>query len=122
MERCHALAWLAEATAGWSFPWRAVNDQDVAGAREFLSAPGRLAVIASSMENAPYAVIECLAAGIPLLAPEVGGIPELVAAEDQARLLYPRNPAALATTMGRALAQGMAPGRAAVTSEQARTA
>jgi O-antigen biosynthesis protein len=121
MERCHALAWLAEATAGWSFPWRVVNDQDVAGARAFLSAPGRLAVIASSMENAPYAVIECLAAGIPLLAPEVGGIPELVAAEDQGRLLYPRTPIALAAAMGRALAEGAAPGRASVTSEQART-
>ncbi|MBB3898991.1 glycosyltransferase [Roseococcus suduntuyensis] len=122
MEGCHALAWLAVATSGWTFPWQVVNDRDVAGAREYLSAPGRLAVIASAMENAPYAVIECLAAGIPLLAPEVGGIPELLAAEDHARLLYPRNPRALAAAMGRALAQGMAPGRAAVTAEGAREA
>lgn len=122
MDRCHALAWLAEATAGWSMPWRVVNDRDVAGAREFLAGPGRLAVIASAMENAPYAVIECLAAGIPLLAPEVGGIPELVAAEDQARLLYPRSAAALAAAMGQALAHGMAPGRAAVTAQEARAA
>ncbi|WP_206931174.1 glycosyltransferase [Roseococcus thiosulfatophilus] len=122
MERCHALAWLAEATAGWSFPWQVVNDRDVAGARDYLSQPGRLAIIASAMENAPYAVIECLAAGIPLLAPEVGGIPELVAAEDHARLLYPRHPRALAAAMGRALEHGMAPGRAAVTAQEAREA
>lgn len=122
MERCHALAWLTEATAGWTMPWRVVNDRDMAGAREFLAAPGRLAIIASVMENAPYAVIECLAAGIPLLAPAVGGIPELVAAEDHPRVLYPRTAAALADAMGRALAEGMTPARAALTPDAARDA
>jgi len=122
MERTHALAWLIEATAGWSFPWQVVNDRDVAGAREFLSQPGRLAVIASAMENAPYAVIECLAAGLPLLAPAVGGIPELVAEADRDRLLYARQPGALAAAMARALAEGAAPGQPSVSAEGARAA
>lgn len=122
MEHGHALAWLAEAMAGWRLPWRVVNDRDAAGARAFLAEPGRLAVIASRMENAPYAVIECLAAGLPFLAPAVGGIPELVAAEDHAAVLYPRDAASLADAMGRALAMGAHAARPAVTPEQAREA
>ncbi|MCU0944647.1 MAG: glycosyltransferase [Rubritepida sp.] len=127
MGQMHALAWLADATAGWTVPWRVVNDLGAREAQEFLDAPAegggaRLAVIASRMENAPYAVIECLAAGRPFLAPAVGGIPELVAAEDQAAVLYPRSAPALAAALARALADGARPARPAVAEADARTA
>jgi glycosyltransferase involved in cell wall biosynthesis len=119
METGHALAWLAEAAGGWRTPWRVVNDLDAEGARAFLAAPGRLAVIASRIENAPYAVIECLAAGLPFLAPHLGGIPELVAEEEQAKVLYPPGVEGLAAAMARALEQGAWAARPAVTPEEA---
>lgn len=127
MGEMHALAWLAEATAGWTLPWRVLNDLDAREAQAFLDAPAegggaRLPVIASRMENAPYTVIECLAAGRPFLAPAVGGIPELVAEEDRAAVLYPRSAAALAGAMARALAEGSRPARPAVSAEAARAA
>jgi len=115
-----ALAWLAEATGHWPMPWRIVNDLGPDEARAFLAEEGRLAVIASRMENAPYVVLECLAAGLPLIAPDVGGIGELVAAEDHPRLLYARTPEALAEAMGRALREGATAGRAAISPEDTR--
>lgn len=114
MGRVHALAWLAGATAHWPMPWRVVNDLGPHEARGFLAEPGRLAIIASRMENAPYVVLECLAAGLPFVAPDVGGIGELVAAEDHARVLYARNAPALAEALARALREGAAPARAAI--------
>ncbi|WP_283094299.1 glycosyltransferase [Sediminicoccus sp. KRV36] len=117
MAGVHALAWLAGAAQHWPMPWSVVNDADPHQARDYLAGPGRLAVIASRMENAPYVVLECLAAGLPFLAPDVGGIGELVAAEDRARLLYPRHAAALAEALAQALRDGVAPGRAAISPE-----
>ncbi|WP_424812522.1 glycosyltransferase [Roseococcus sp. YIM B11640] len=111
----HGLAWLAGVAASWPVPWRVVNDLDPHQARAFLAEPGRLAVIASRMENAPYVVLECLAAGLPFLAPDVGGIGELVDAADHATVLYERAPATLAAAMGRALEHGAAPARPAMT-------
>ncbi|WP_421988968.1 SbmA/BacA-like family transporter [Roseococcus sp.] len=112
MDRMNALAWLADIAGRWPVPWRVVNDLDPHRAREFLAGPGRLAVIASRMENAPYVVLECLAAGLPFLAPDVGGIGELVDAADHASVLYARTPEALAQAMRRALEQGVTPARA----------
>jgi len=114
MAGVHALAWLAAMAQSWPMPWGVVNHLDPHEARDYLAGPGRLAVIASRMENAPYVVLECLAAGLPFLAPDVGGIGELVAGEDQPRLLYQRSAPALADAMARALYQGVAPGRAAI--------
>lgn len=119
MAGVHALAWLTGATQSWPMPWTVVNDLDPDQAREYLAGPGRLAVIASRMENAPYVVLECLAAGLPFLAPDVGGIAELVAEEDRDRLLYPRKAPALAEALAHALEKGAAPGRAAIGPERA---
>jgi glycosyltransferase involved in cell wall biosynthesis/GT2 family glycosyltransferase len=119
MDGGHALAWLAEATAGWHTPWQVLNDRDAAGAQAYLAGAGRLAVIASRMENAPYAVIECIAAGLPFLAPAVGGIPELVAEADHAAVLYPRSEAGLAAALARALREGARAARPSASSETA---
>lgn len=102
-----ALAHILDAAAGWPFPWRVVNDLDVQGVRAFLSEPGRLAIIASETENSPYAVLECLGAGIPFVAAEVGGIPELVAEGDRPAVLFPRSAKGLATALRRALEEGV---------------
>jgi glycosyltransferase involved in cell wall biosynthesis len=64
----------------------------------------RLAVLAlpSFMENAPLALLEAMAAGVPVVASRVGGIPE-TAPEGTALLVEPGDPAALAEAIARLL-------------------
>lgn len=45
----------------------------------YLRQPGRLAILPSLADNLPFALIECATQGIPFLASNVGGIPELLA-------------------------------------------
>lgn len=58
----------------------------------------RCIVVPSRAESLPYIVLESAAAAMPLLATDVGGIPEIVAGTDT-RLLPPGNAAALAKAM-----------------------
>jgi glycosyltransferase involved in cell wall biosynthesis len=60
-------------------------DQHEALAR--LSLTGTLVVMPSLQDNSPNAVYECLEHGIPFIASSVGGVPELIAPEDHARVL-----------------------------------
>jgi len=115
-----ALAWLAGVAQAWPMPWRVVNHLDPHQARDYLAGPGRLAIIASRMENAPYVVLECLAAGLPFLAPDVGGIGDLIAEADRPRLLYPRNAPALTAALAMALREGVAAGAARISLEETR--
>ena len=50
-----------------------------------LTRPGTLAVMPSLVDNSPNVVYECLEYGIPFLASDAGGGPELVVPEDRAR-------------------------------------
>jgi glycosyltransferase involved in cell wall biosynthesis len=59
---------------------------------------GRCLVVPSRAESMPYIVLEAAAAGIPLLATSVGGIPEIVNGTDT-RLLPAADVAALADAM-----------------------
>ena len=71
-----------------------------------LSRPGTLAVIPSLGENSPNVVYECLEAGIPFLASSAGGIGELVAPEDRARVLFPPTVEGVSAALHRALTDG----------------
>jgi glycosyltransferase involved in cell wall biosynthesis len=86
-----------------------------------LAQPGTLAMMPSLLENSPYAVAECLEHGIPFLASNVGGTPELIAEGDRARVLCAPTPEAVAAGLAAALAseQGVAPARPARPPEQA---
>jgi O-antigen biosynthesis protein len=53
-----------------------------------LMRPGTLAVMPSLRETFSNTVYECLEHGIPFIASNVGGIPELVASEDRDRVLF----------------------------------
>ncbi len=117
-----ALTYIARAAQGWGVAWDLRNDLDVLGARAFLSRPGRLAVIASASENSPYTVLECLAAGVPFLAPDVGGIAELIHPADRAALLYPREARALAARLSERLGQRPPEARPAFTTAENRAA
>lgn len=101
-----AAAYLSRVTADWSVPFAIINDRDVFGAREYLSGDGRIAIIASSVENSPYTVLECLAAAIPFVAPRVGGIAELIAISDQDFTLFEPTPGDLARALQAALQNG----------------
>ncbi len=107
----NALAHVAAATAGWEVPWQVLNSYGVDEANAYLAGPGRLAVICSRCENSPYTVLECLAAGRPFLAPDVGGIAELADARDHPECLYERDVAALTAALSRAMAEGAAAAR-----------
>jgi glycosyltransferase involved in cell wall biosynthesis len=58
-------------------------------------AKGRILVVPSRAESLPYIVLEGIAAGKPVIASNVGGIPEIFG-PDAASLLPPGNPEALA--------------------------
>ncbi|MHC5033687.1 MAG: glycosyltransferase [Planctomycetota bacterium] len=100
--------------ARWPFDWRILGDRNQPQAMQYLGQAGRLAVIPSLGDNLPYTVLECLGARIPLLAAETGGIPEMVAPEDRAAVLFPTDAAALAERLSSVLEDGVAIARPAV--------
>jgi glycosyltransferase involved in cell wall biosynthesis len=59
---------------------------------------GRCAVVPSRAESLPYVVLEAGAAGMPLIATNVGGIPEIFGAQSD-RLVPPGDAAALARSI-----------------------
>jgi glycosyltransferase involved in cell wall biosynthesis len=85
---------------------------------EYLSTPGRLAVFASLADNSPYTIYECLGFGIPFVASNVGGIPELIAEDAREHVLFDLQEDALADKLEQALTRGIEPARAASSVEQ----
>jgi glycosyltransferase involved in cell wall biosynthesis len=63
---------------------------------------GRLLVVPSRGDSMPYVVIEAAAAGIPILAAKVGGIPEVLG-PDHPNLVAPDNVVALADAIAAAI-------------------
>lgn len=59
--------------------------------------------MSSDFEGMPLFALECMAAGTPLVATSVGGMPELVDNEKTGLLVPPRDPAALARALERVL-------------------
>ncbi len=72
-------------------------------------AQARTVVMPSRAESMPYVVLEAAASGMPLIATDVGGIPEVFAGETE-RLVRPGDAPALAAAMRAALVD---PGRLA---------
>ena len=58
-----------------------------------------VAVVASHSENVPYSAVEPLLSGVPVVATNVGGLPDLVQPGISGTLVPPRNPQALADGM-----------------------
>ena len=107
------LEYIRRRSRDWPFPWQAITELDNVRAVDYLSQPGRLAILPSLMDNSPLEVHECLLAGIPFLASRVGGVPELVRAEDHPAVLFPPRAAALAGRMEAALSEPVRPARPA---------
>jgi glycosyltransferase involved in cell wall biosynthesis len=62
-----------------------------------------LVVLPSHTEGSPNVLLEAMAAGVPIVATDVGGVPEIVEDEKQALLVEKRNPVALARAIERLL-------------------
>jgi glycosyltransferase involved in cell wall biosynthesis len=89
---------------------------DPLGALEELRRPGTVTIVPSLLDNAPYSVSECLEHGIPCLASNTGGTPELIAKSDRERVLFEPTTSGLAYALEHALRSpdGVAPARSAV--------
>lgn len=77
-------------------------------------AMGRCVVVPSRAESLPYVVLEAAAAGMPLIATAVGGIPEIFG-DEAGRLVAPGDAAALAAAIRATLADPGDAGKAALT-------
>lgn len=62
-----------------------------------------IGVLASKTEGLPNAVLEYLAAGLPVVATSVGGVPEIIENEVHGLLIPPESPATLSTAIIRLL-------------------
>lgn len=62
-----------------------------------------LLVLPSHSEGSPYVLLEAMAAGLPIVATAVGGVPEMVEDEESALLVPPREPQAMAAAIARVL-------------------
>lgn len=117
-----SVRYVTERAKRFACATRVVTDKNRYEAVEFLRGAGRLAVMPSLMENLPFTVLECMREGIPFLASTAGGIPELIAAEQHARLLVPLRADLWAEALGRVLANGAERGRLAFDPEANRAA
>ena len=101
-----SIGYISDRSKKWNVPWRLISNKFQAGAIEYLKGDGRLAVIPSLGDNLPNTVLECVSAGIPVLASNIGGIPEVVAPEDRAEVCFEPRPDVLAHRIRVALASG----------------
>jgi glycosyltransferase involved in cell wall biosynthesis len=110
----HSGTFVVERSRRWSAPVRILVTKDQPEALDYLRAGGVLAVIPSLAENSPCVVLECLQLGIPFVATDTGGTPELVEPDARERCLCRPEARQLADRLESALLHGQAPAALAV--------
>ena len=101
-----SIGYISDRSKAWSVPWHLVSNKYQGAAIEYLRGAGRLAVISSLADNYPNTVLECVGAGVPLLASNVGGIPEIIDPVDRENICFEPRPDVLAERIRGALEQG----------------
>jgi glycosyltransferase involved in cell wall biosynthesis len=77
-----------------------------------------VAVLSSLSEGSPNALLEAMAAGVPVVATDVGGVPEIATHGDTALLVQPGDPGELAESMGRLIREPRLASRLAARARQ----
>ncbi len=80
--------YIAERAKKWTCRWQIIDTLNQIEACDYVRGEGRLSIIASVQDNLPNTVIECLALGIKFIASRTGGIQELIAPDDLARITF----------------------------------
>jgi glycosyltransferase involved in cell wall biosynthesis len=88
---------------------RFITSYDHVEAVNYVKTHDCLVVIPSLRENLPYSLYECLENRVPVIASDAGGMPELVAEEDRARILVAADQDRLVAALQEALEHGMRP-------------
>lgn len=109
-----SIGYISDRSKKWPINWRIVANKYQAGAIEYLRGKGRLAVISSLADNFPNTVLECVGAGVPFLASNVGGIPEIIAPADRKKICFEPQPHILACRIREALEHGAVPAQPSV--------
>lgn len=102
-----ADAYIRERAAGWPFEWRIIDDFGRQEAYRYVTRPGRLAVLASPVDNSPCTVYELLEIGASFVACNSGGIPELIAPSSHPDVLFDYTLASLTARLAGALEHGV---------------
>ena len=98
--------YIRERARQWPFSVRIISDLDRDGALAYLKEGGRLAIIASLIENFGHTVQECCGMGIPFLASAGGGNTGPRRPEDRERICFVPRPRELARRIVEALEEG----------------
>ncbi len=120
IDRQTSLDYLRHRTRRWRQPPRVLTGEGREEALAYLRDPGRLAVMPSSVDNSPCTVLECIQRGIPFLVSDVGGIPELIHAEDRPAVTSPLRAERFAGRIRDILAAGQRRARPAVDPQETR--
>lgn len=121
VEGIDARDYLRRRAGHWPCAWRHLGSLSRDEAIRRMRESSCLAVIPSLCDNSPNTVHECLAAAIPFIAADTGGIPEIIAQEDRDRVLFAPRPLALAEKLREALSLGASPARPALAPDEARS-
>ena len=106
-----SIGYISDRSRAWSVPWHIVSNKYQGPAIQYLKGAGRLAVISSLSDNFPNTVLECVGAGVPLLASNVGGIPEIIDSADRKNVCFEPRPDVLAQRIRDALEHGASSAR-----------
>ncbi len=98
--------YIEKQTVDWPMPWQIKNRFNQSEALTYLHGEGRLAVIASLIENSPLTVYETTHFSIPFIASDVGGTSELIAPEHRKEVLTEPHPYFLARKIKKAVEHG----------------
>jgi glycosyltransferase involved in cell wall biosynthesis len=101
-----SIGYISDRSKAWTVPWRIHSNKYQGAAIDYLRGSGRLAVVSSLADNYPNTVLECVGAGVPLLASKVGGIPEIINPSDVENVCFEPQSDVLAERLRSALENG----------------